>query len=1605
MALAFVLTGFTPVAVDGSPADWADPEESHSLVSGMRDFFEGSEVRLPGSPGNLAVEEKVARTFAATGLEHGEIRFRAPCFTPGAARLYRDSAPPLTLHPLHPTLFRPGNFAEKAFETELVDMGNATAADLLRIKGVSLRDRIVLVNMAAPGQWRNLMRFGVRGFVFVGDDDMRGNLAARSLVHSSEVGIPRFYVNSEDGEALRAAVSEAGGSLPIRVESDPSRWQNRMLRDLWVLVPGTDEELARDIVVLTAPMDSNCVVPGLAVGAQSGANLHLLTQLLHEFAAQPPRRSVLLVAVNAHTQNHRGERLLAWNLLAPLSKVEGLNNTISDELRMQELYLKYLSTPRAEGEPGLYMDDAHREQDEACLVKLRDLRDKSLGFFVTVKEPLVSLANRDVNRLRGEQLALFRRKTDDAAEKSAIQDRRNALERERRKYVRVLTLFNRFGGSRTTLGDLYEKSPESVGILRGYVKELKDRYRAWADMNRADLDINSANAAIRGILENRRVACVVSLDMDWSSALVGFSSDDPWGNGKWQTKFGLNTVRIAEELAGVREGLPNLLADTMTARGGVLEGYHFPTALKGPGIFHVAGATPAFSLRNVATECGRAFLPGDTFEALDSRRVAGTMRFVQAFLRAALEDAHLTQPSELPSFEERPSDWSPIWSVCVKTMRFDDFSASVLPTMPIEKTAIMLYGSGEVPAVQADGVVTAFSALTDGRAVATVHGIHVWQQSLLSLAHRYDEDFTQVLLTIDAGSKHASVPSDIPAQSSAVFFPMFPCKEIPLYVHEDPSTVGSAGITVSSYHLLDGETDSAPDRYGTAGIVGVISTKKLVSGMVGPAAVYRDERDRLKILTAGKRGGINASADKPEGKGYGSLEELGPDFFAAAVRDMEQLNAYRVGELRGVSDELVRDFQRKGREALDEMAAHEKAGDLLGVLRSLYRALGAEAKAYEQTTAVTNDMLKAVVFYMALLIPFCFFFQRLVFKMVKVEYQMGMFVLIFVATFIVFRFIHPAFRIARAPEAMFIAFVMGMLGFFVIHVLHSRFEGEMQLLFQTYTGMDVAEVRYSTAGQQAMLIGVNNMKRRRVRTVLTTATIVLVTFTMLAFTSISKKVSPTMIGRSVEPSYTGLMYHWPGQPMDEATRDVMVNLFAGRADIVERHWLQAATMGSGVTAKMLPLEVRVEPSGKTAQAEAVLGLPASEDGFLDRVPLLPGGRFFSSDDADEAIVPAGMADALGISPAVLASAELVFRGQSLKVVGILDDERFLAMRDIDNRPLVPLRPGEKLISTDDAEAVMAEDAEAGGVRYVGMGSLFLLPVARLHQFAGASPYSLSIRFRDDEQVWPYVEEVLTATRAKLHVSSMVPFRVGEEGGRSVDPGVFYVGSGYRTSVGGLSVLIIPLLIASTIILNTMLGSVYERRSEIAVYNAVGLNPTHIGIFFLAEAFVYSVIGSVGGYLLGQVLSIGLNKFGLVSDINLNFSSLSVVYVILFTISIVLLSTIYPAYVATKAAVPSGKRKWSMPSHDGNRMHVAFPFIYRERLLPGIMNYLQSYFSRFTEASMGELVATPLDQSFGMEDGRPVYRLRYHLSLPPYDLGVTQHATFVGRYEDTVSAHC
>ena len=1571
---------FSAASAFGEVKPWASPAETDALVRELQEFLKGAEVRYPGSPGNLAMEGKITNLFADSGLQHGEIKFQAPCFIPGETFLAISNHAPIRIYAMHPTLFRPGNFKEKEFAASLVYLGHGSNDDLEKIRGIPLAGALALMEFSCGTDWMRLLRFGVKGFIFIEPETYERN-DALAKVFNTELAVPRFLVSRAEGALLKA---NAMRGAMVNVKAEPSRWENKMLRDSWVLVPGSDPDLSREVVVLVAPLDSNCIVPEMASGAQAGANLFCLNKLLVDFKRQPPARSILLAAVNARIFANQGERMLVWHMLAGEDEMERLRDTLNNDFHVQRVLLDHYRR--------LDRED-YGKAEEDLLVSWRSLVDQSTGKNITVKNPLVALAKRDVNRLKNEQMILFQQNLPKPETERGTKE----LEKQREKHVKVLTLFNKIG-FRTKLSDL---SKEEIQILKGYVREVIQFNSACAQLNERDLVWERQNDVIREVLKGRKVAFIISLALDWSSPQIGFYAGR---EAKWCQRWGVNTFAVAEQLEEVGGGKANLLADTLTMRSGFgAEYYFFRDQLN---LLWTATQTAAFDLLNVFPAEGNTFLPSDTFERLDKANFADEICFLLPYFRVLFSTPHITDPSELDTSKINPGQ-SPLTAIQVKTFKFDEFSASVVPELPVPNTAVILskypgWRQDYKKPLQSDvifgDVYSSKIMLTDQRAATVFYGLNLskirGKGAQGTMAFHYNDDFTAVDHVIDAGEAQKKMSSD--DLYTDLTMTLFQCSEFPIYTVADSSLVSGSHIYTGYMIPLTAKGNTSPRKYGLAGVKSMLSRKQVNVLADAPAAFYFSRGEKIKLVTEKKRLALNATENEYEGRGYGSADELGPDFFRNVAGDMSILNHARIRQLRDVANELVHEFAARGDRCLGEMRTALAERNYLQYLRKLYEGLGAQVKSYEQAKQTRDDMLKAIVIYMALLLPFCFFIEKLVFNFVKIEHEMGMFAVLFVATFLVFRQIHPAFRVAQAAEAIFIAFVMGALGLFVISILRSRFEGEMQLLFRNYLSGIMDEAAYSTVTQKAMLIGVNNMKRRRIRTMLTTMTIMLIAFTMLSFTSISKKVNPTIIHKSSTPSYTGFMFQWPGRSqMEEATYAVMRDLFSAHGQVITRRW---KVMSAG---DMPPFHVSIS-AGKETAIEAVLGLTAAEDGFLDKFPVVKG-RYFSADNAREALISSQMAENLAIDPAKLDRVVVNCGGYDLQVVGTYDDDKIRNLKDLNDIPILPIKETSQRVQNvrDDGQE---EIGQLGLLSFVDPLSLLIVP-CDIARRMGAFPYSVSVKMKNDAPVWPLMDVILTSTMAKFYLSSLNPFQVGNDDHKTVAAGTYYIGSNYKTSIGGLAVLLIPLFIAGTIIFNTMLGSVYERKKEIAVYNAIGLNPHHIGLFFLAESFVYGVIGSVGGYLIGQLLSMGVNYTGLVKGINFNYSSLSVAYVIIFTIAIVLLSTIYPAMAAVRTAVPSGKRTWSMPAHKGNIIEIVFPFIYQPKIASGVLAYLREYFANFTEVSIGDLIANQLAHGCKKDDkGRECFNLEYHIALVPYDLGVTENLRFYLSYDDYVQAY-
>jgi hypothetical protein len=213
-----------------------------------------------------------------------------------------------------------------------------------------------------------------------------------------------------------------------------------------------------------------------------------------------------------------------------------------------------------------------------------------------------------------------------------------------------------------------------------------------------------------------------------------------------------------------------------------------------------------------------------------------------------------------------------------------------------------------------------------------------------------------------------------------------------------------------------------------------------------------------------------------------------------------------------------------------------------------------------------------------------------------------------------------------------------------------------------------------------------------------------------------------------------------------------------------------------------------------------------------------------------------------------------------------------------------------------------------------------------------------------------------------------------------------------TGLQGASDVAIVVLIAALIVLNTMLGSVYERTNEIHIYSSLGLAPTHIAALFVAEASVYAVLGAVAGYLVGQMAAKVLLMTGALGGLYLNYSSLAAVGSTVVIMLTVMLSVAYPARVASNIAMPGIERRWTLPEPEDDAMRMNLPFTVTGDQALGVNVFMLDYLAAHADYSLGNFSTGDLSlEAVDFELGEG-YALSVMVWLAPYDLGVSEHLT-------------
>ncbi len=1012
-----------------------------------------------------------------------------------------------------------------------------------------------------------------------------------------------------------------------------------------------------------------------------------------------------------------------------------------------------------------------------------------------------------------------------------------------------------------------------------------------------------------------------------------------------------------------------------------------PEVIRTDGEQVVLAGYPAISFITVNDSRRYIDTPYDTAEKIQISNLQKQFNLIKKMISLALNDPEFFSGSEL-NLKDR---------FCILTanvVRFDP-KKSFIPSEPI-KGALVLprrqYMAGYTVPYQKSffGVRSDIVEKTDENGEADIIGCPMGSGFLLQ-AYSIDEHSGDIYMAPDYGANgDEQYPNRVGLDTfnKRWMIVLFDCKPINIIGLIDPqylTPINRLDVFDLSNSLPDAysyflETfDSPPWQWSSySESCGVVFAKPgsyvKIAGESGPLGI------RLLLLNSEA---TTQSKEKAEGLGFPvSTTDVIKDLQYQAAKDMIILDEYRVSNFKryNIRNERLEILQQQSKGFLKQAETARKTLNWQDFLSYSRQSQAIESRAYPDVKNTANDVIKGIIFYFLLLLPFAYFGERLFFGFPKLEKQIAGMAFIFILIYLIMRFVHPAFKLTEAPELILLAFIVLVLSIVVIGIITSRFEQQMQELKRESAKVYESDIGRITATATAFSLGVANMKRRKIRTVLTGITLVLLTFTVLSFTSIKSYMRFNQILKPNKPLYQGVLFRdrlW--NPLQEVAYNYVVDDFSGHGIIAPRYWF---------INKELENKTAIEIKNKSnfCYISGLLGLAPAEKDITQLDQCLIAGSWLTDQDDEVVILPDKIANSIGITSDDVGKTCIIIFGRPFLVKGIFDSEKMSKIKDLDDGFLTPVNfaslPSNELskLKMEQQAQIYSSVEKLESFIHIEPSNIPIVSVKAVKDFKGTLQ-SVAVRFYKDENVEELVESFISKLAAILFVGHK-------------DKVVVYSSIGL-TSFSGLSNLIIPILIAAMIVLNTMLGSVYERLREIGTYSAVGLAPTHIASLFLAESVVFAVLGAVGGYLLGQMVTKFLIVTGFLQGLTLNYSSLSAVFATIVIIITVLLSTVYPARKASQMAVPDVTRRWVLPEPTSDIWIFEFPFTVSEVEVVGLATFLTEYFNSYQDVSIGNFYTNGAKLlAEKTPAGKYTYIIATNIALSPFDLGVTQQVKII-----------
>lgn len=1575
--------------------------------------LQGFGSRFAGSTGSEKTADWLASTLQGLGYTIIEQPFPVVVPVTRHVRLLDAAGQELqgvTIHPLLPNSYRTCTTPAEGLKGTVYEAKLGLAREF---RDVSINGNFALLPIGVD--WTTLAGMGVKAVLYFKDKDKTDSGRWNHAVNAS-LDIPRFFVEG-DLELLR------GKQVTIQARVD---WESRTVRNLVAVLPVAGA--GKDALILNGYYDAYSYVPDLTPGATQGAHLATLLGCARTLAANraEQQRNVLILISGAHCQALAGMREFV-SALGTVTTRDLVQAAVTKENAAAERALQTLegagaivadtgywavATPAAEE---AYWKDRPRDQRAAFLEivtrvfdqdhmaayeALNQARVEWIREGMPVKgkdgvEPPTFVANAAARQ--SQQLAQAR------LSMPLVKLKADPLVKARFADAAFISRMSQETGQRLAAARLTQ---QRTAARLGLAKLL----HSFDRMLFLTLDITPATSRLGMVYGGDARFGAVCSPAD--SEVVTQFQYAAEGLGKVASDGPINYAKNASG----DDRFVNLLRQSDT--GGLS---FFPNGDYGAAVYYdsfgffSAGYT-GLAFSNIGDGHLLFGTPSDTFDTI-FKPVASTSGAKVDLPLANLEITSRLLAGVAAQFARGHGQFLPVANqplvYDLKGRVVSQVGTNLTPNQLMPGALVHLYGPDWLRPTQPAGVSRELMTMADWNSEFTFPGVWLrmvadpWAKTVsmdAAVTRPETGDLTWMLSSLRSGPRTAysvqnvSLPQLQRSLASAV---VFRCTPVQVFPMPDPNTMNA----YADFSFMEAQTLSATkDQYlqsaGGGNVCFVPPDARLFftfkSGSKSNANLME-----IRAFALNAQGDLDKGEFRPGGiVGQGYFVADTPSLINIELdvaRSMAQLNGARVTIQRkyNMADKMVLTYSAKSIELANQATAKAQAGKLVEAKRLAAEAMAYSANAHPVLRKNASDAIWGILFYLVLAIPFSVFMEKLIIGHPDLRVQLLGQGVIFVLFFLALRAFHPAYQLVRSSYMILLGFVTFALAIAVGSFVSARFAknmGELQRRFRQE--VETSDVSRAGAASTAYLLGLNNLRKRPVRTALTMITLILVTFVMICFASISTNVKDIEfpVGKAI---YNGMLLR------DRMLKDVgaalapVRELYGEAFTVAPRRWAGNFVPIVGKSTEYAEYIVTRTAGDKTyeVKANAVLGVMPQEAEITDLKNTFDVlNRWFEKDDEKSLFLPRPIADSLQLTDQDVKDNKAIVSmgGKDYTVLGIFDDGKADAVLDLDGDSLMPIDVlslrSPAVYSASEVSSSQGEDEIPQNTPRLPSRKVIIAPYDNMPAAASRLP-SIAIKLGG-----------IDYAAARNLIGSHLE-RTGQPAYYGLDGVAFFGGKFRMSSVEGLLDLVLPLIIAALTVLNTMRGSVYERRSELFVFNAVGLAPNHIRFLFLAEASVYAVVGVVGGYMLAQSSGTVLKLLGLAGGLSINYSSFSAVIVCLVIMLVVFVSSLIPARMAARIAAPSDTMSIRRRSATSDEETLELPFTFNKRDRIGIIPYFADWLGNYGEGSAGEFFCSPPVASIRLDaGGHAMPCLTTTTWLKPYDLGVSQKVDVLVRLD-------